>query len=152
MKLTKRLFILLISLLILPVQIFAYSPAANRNDTVYFTDGSYSTIQIEIIETRTLSTLSARKIHTHYNPLGNELWSVALNTTFSYDGQTSTCDVANITIHISGSGWYTVSRSASRDGNTGSCSVVMGYKLFGITTDKKTVEMSISCDKNGNIS
>ena len=152
MKLAKRLFILLISLLIIPVQIFAYSPTASIPDTVYFTDGSYSIIQIEIIETRALSTTSAKKIHTHYDSLGNEVWSVALNTTFSYDGQTSKCDVANITINISGSGWYTVSRSASRDGNTGSCTVVMGYKLFGITTDKKTVEMSISCDKNGNIS
>ena len=148
MKLLRKILpiVLLFALLPLPVR-----GVANEEYT-YYADGSYIMMFDTVLENRSGSTKQISRTAVHHNALGVEQWRVTLNTTFSYDGQTSKCDVANITINISGSGWYTVSRSASRDGDTGSCTVVMGYKLFGITTDKKTVEMSISCDKNGNIS
>lgn len=57
------------------------------------------------------------------------------------------CDVT-----ILSSTWYVVSKSATKGGNTAKATVTMGRKLVGVTIDKETYNITLTCDKNGNVS
>lgn len=152
MKYVRIITVILIFAILVPIPSMAVAENSLNEDIIYFNDGSYITIQTTIIDARSPETRNASRTYVYHNLWGNEDWRVTLNATFTYDGSTAKCTIANITVDITNSSWYTVSRSASRDGNTGSCTVVMGYKVLGITTDTKTVNLTLTCDKDGNIS
>lgn len=131
----------------------SYATATTQSqDRIYFEDGSYVTVETYVTDTRATSTKTASRVYTYYANNGNIDWSATLNGTFTYTGTSSTCTAASCTVSISNSSWYEVGKNVSKIGASAIADVTMGYKILGITIDRKTVNMSLSCDANGNLS
>ena len=152
----KRLFsivlaaVLLITLL--PCKAYATVDAQANENVIYLGDGSYITIELTWVESRASGTKTASKTHKYYNSDGVEQWRAVLSGTFSYTGSSATCTAASCNVTISDSSYYVVSKDVSKSGNKALCTLIMGEKFLGITIDKETINMSITCDANGNLS
>lgn len=120
--------------------------------TARFDDGSYITESIQVYHTRASGTVTGSKVKTYYGENGVAEWKAVLTGTFTYTGTSSTCTNASCTVTIYESAWYTISKSASKSGNTAYGSVTMGYKLLGVTIKEVPANLSLKCDENGNLS
>ena len=121
-------------------------------NVVYFEDCSYMVQELFVVETRASGTKTGSKADTYYKSDGTAEWKVTLTGTFSYTGTSATCTSANVSVTIYNSNWYTISRSSNKSGNVATSSVTMGYKTLGITTSRETSNLTLTCDKNGNLS
>lgn len=152
----KRIFsIALIAVLLitlLPARTYAATIAEASENIIYLDDGSYITIELTWAESRASGTKSASKTHKFYNSDNVEQWRAVLRGSFTYTGSSATCTASSCDITISNSDYYVVSKEASKSGNAALCTFVVGKKFLGITIDKDTVNMSITCDANGNLS
>lgn len=150
MKKVRNLTIVLLILAMLPI--FAYATSDTKAEVIQFEDGSYLVIEVTAIQTRATNKITGSKTYRYYNALGTEKWYVTLYGTFTYDGATSVCMSSNTSIGIFDSAWYIVSNTYTTSGNSAIGKVVMGYKFLGVTTDKHTVDITLNCDANGNLS
>ena len=152
----KRFFsILLVAVMVfalLPVQTYATTETQANSDIIYFQDGSYITVELTWAETRASGTKTGSKTYRYNNSDGVEQWRAVLSGTFSYTGSSATCTAASCNVTISDSSYYVVSKDVSKSGNKALCTLIMGEKFLGITIDKETINMSITCDANGNLS
>lgn len=139
------LFALIISLL--PANV---SATEHSDDIVYLRDGRYITIEISSIETRATQTRTATKTYTCSND-GIEEWRAVLTGTFVFNGTTSTCTYSNCTVTIADDAWYEISKNIGRSGNSATTDLTMGRKFLGITIQKETINMILTCDVNGNL-
>ena len=144
------LVILLISI-ILPINVFA-TTSSDSEEIIYFDDGSYITIEISSIDTRATSTKTGNKVYTYRNSDGTQQWKATLTGTFTYTGSSSTCTSSSCNVSISDSDWYTISKSASKSGNSATASLTMGLKYLGVTVDRVSISLKLTCDQNGNLS
>ena len=87
----------------------------------------------------------------YYNSDGISKWNAVLTGSFSYNGSSATCSSSSVDVTIFDSNWYVISKSASKSGNTASASVTMGCSYDGIMTTIPA-NLSLKCDKNGNLS
>lgn len=149
----RFLYVLLVSVMvsIFPLNAFAAESEEVQNIT-YFEDGSYLVETIETVQTRASGTKTGSKAHSFYNDENTMLWRAVLTGTFTYTGSSSTCTASNCSVTIYDSSWYTVSKSATKSGNTANAAVTMGEKLLGVTVRKVSTNIAISCDANGNLS
>ena len=142
--------------LVLTIAIFVFPMYANaaekENNVVYFDDGSYMTAEVITNRMRASGSVTGNKIKTYYDSEGNTKWKAVLTGSFTYTGSSATCTSASIDVTIYDSNWYVVSKSASKSGNTASASVTMGKKVAGVTVSKVSVNLTLSCDANGNLS
>ena len=83
---------------------------------------------------------------------GNEQWRAVLTGRFTYDGNTATCTSSSCSVTVVNDAWYVVSKSTSKSGNSALGDLTMGRKFLGITIEKKTINMKLTCDKNGTLS
>lgn len=136
------------------VSIFTVNCFAAESETTvtYFEDGSYIIDTIEISGARASGSISGSKTRSYYDENGNLDWKAVLNGSFSYTGSSATCTSSSVNVTVYDSSWYTVSKSASKSGNTANASVTMGRKVLGVTVEQKSISISLSCDKNGNLS
>lgn len=151
----KRLvvYFILTALLLSMLPFYGY---ANESGTVcnvvYFEDGSYMVRELFVVQTRASGTKTGSKVATYYTSDGTAEWKVTLTGTFSYTGTSAACTASNASVTIYNSNWYTISRNANKSGNAAISSVTMGYKTLGITTNRETSNLTLTCDKNGNLS
>ena len=138
-------------ILVLPINTRA-TPAVDTTSIMYLDDGSYITITIDETGSRASGTKSGRKTYTYTASNGDICWESTLTGTFTYTGTTATCTASNCSVTVYESNWYTVSKSASKSGNTATATFTMGRKVLGITIAKDTYEITLSCDKDGNLS
>lgn len=136
----------------LPVCCFAKSAPIDMAEIIYLNDGSYITVELVQTETRVSGTKTGSKTYTHYSNSGNENWRAVLRGTFSYTGSSATCTAASCDVTITDTDWYVVAKSATKSGNSAIGELAMGRKFLGITVDKETIGMQLSCDANGNLS
>ena len=101
---------------------------------------------------RSSGTKSGRATYNYYDSNGARGWTAVLNGTFTYTGSSATCTASNCNITIYDSAWYTVSKSASKSGNSATAAVTMGKKLLGVTVTRVPVDLILTCDANGNLS
>ena len=148
MKLLKIVTAILLVFSFLPT--FSHAGAITETEIILFDDGCYMTVELTVAHSRS-SSRSVSKTYRYHNFLGSEEWYATLSGSFTYDGNTSKCTLSGVTIGISNTNWYIISRDDYAQGDTAYGTVVMGYKLLGITTDTETLNMSMTCDKNGNI-
>ena len=87
-----------------------------------------------------------------YQPIGPAQWKAVLSGTFSFTGSTSTCTSSSMNVTILDSSWYTISKNATRGENTATGSATIGEKVGGVTLTKIPVNLTLSCDANGNLS
>lgn len=149
-RIISLVLVILISTSLFPVCGFA----ADMEETTvaYFEDGSYMTEMIYVVPTRATQSVSGTKVKSYYDSDGVMSWQASLTGTFTYTGSSATCTSASCSVTIYNSAWYTISKSATKSGNTASASVTMGKKLLGITVSQVPASISLQCDANGNLS
>lgn len=148
----KVLSILFAALFLLVLIPSAPVKAETTTDVVYFEDGSYVVTVLQEYSTRSSNQKTASKSSTLYDPNGGSVATLTVRGTFRYDGTTATCTASTYTHQIHNSSWSLSSGSASKSGNTATAKGTFARKVLGITTDSKTLTVSLSCDKNGNLS
>ena len=151
----RRIIALLISLAVFIAPLFVTANAVEASDEVcvwYFDDGSYITETFLIVQSRALGSITGTKTRNYYDSEGALDWKVVLTGSYSYTGSNATCTSSTCNVTIYDSSWYTVSKSSSKSGNTATASATMGEKLLGVTVRQVPVSLSISCDKDGNLS
>lgn len=147
-KIISWCLVVLIVFSLLPLSVFA----STVEDVVYFEDGSYIEVQLEQKEARASGSKTGNKTYTYKASDGTAQWKAVLTGTFTYTGSSSTCTASSCSVTIYKTDWYTISKSASKSGNKATGTATMGRKSLGVTVDKKTANMSLSCDANGNLS
>ncbi len=151
----KRILSSLLACLLLvcaiPLQPIAAAPAASE-ETIYFDDGSYLTTVITGGTSRASGSFTKTKIFTYYKSNDTAVWDIALTASFIYTGISATCTSCSSKVTIYDSNWYEISKSTSRDGGSAICNVEMGRKILGITVEKVPYTVTLTCDKDGNVS
>lgn len=135
---------------ILPLKGFAVNTEVTN--ITYFDDGSYMTETIYTFQTRASGTITGSKEKNFYGSDGVLEWKAILTGTFGYTGTNSVCTASSCNITIYDSAWYTISKSATKSGNTAYASVTMGEKRLGVTVNQVPASITLTCDKNGNLS
>lgn len=149
----KRYICILIVLAMMVFMLPAHASAAQEEtDIVYFEDGSYLVTTISEMQTRATASKNGSKTKTYYESDGSAAWKATLTGTFTYDGSSSTCTSSNCSVTVYNSAWYTISKTASRSGSTANAAVTMGRKLLGVAVTNKSINISLTCDGNGNLS
>lgn len=120
-------------------------------EIIWLDNDSYIKVTTQTISPYASGTVTKSKSYTYYTG-DNAQWEFTLNGTFTYNGVTSTCTSSNCAVSIYDSHWYLVSKSAGKSGNTATATATLGYKYLGITTSKGTYDLTLTCDKNGNVS
>ena len=151
-KFAKIITIVVLLVALLPMNVFASENTSHSVDIIYLEDGSYITVETQLIQTRVAYTRSANRVYTYNNNNGEEQWRAVLSATFTYNGTTSTCTASSCNVTITNTNWYEVSKTVGKSGNTATAELVMGRKFLGITVQKETLNMSLTCDANGNLS
>lgn len=123
-----------------------------EQEIIRFEDGSYAVVETITSGARASGGISGSRPYTYYDSTGIAQWKVALNGSFTYNGSSATCTSASCSVTIYNSEWYTISKNASKSGNTANGSFSIGRKVLGVTVETKDVTLKLSCDKNGNLS
>jgi len=145
--LALSLALLLIFLTSLPV----HATADTRTSTIIYPDGRTITITLRTIQARASNTITGQKtIESRIN--GVLEWSAVLTAQFEYNGQSATCTSANCAVFIVDESWHEVSNVTTRSGATATTSLVISRKLLGITVKTINETITLTCDKNGNLS
>lgn len=126
--------------------------AAEQQETIYFDDGSYMTIEVAYSPARATWSVTGNKQYTYYDSSSVAQWKAVLTGTFTYTGTSSTCTASSVNVTIYDSSWYVISKSASKSGNKATAAVTMGDKADGVTIMKVPVNLTLACDINGNLS
>lgn len=151
-KLTKFIACILLFTFVLPNVAQASAVKEQSEKIIYFDDGSYITVETSVIETRANSTRTGKKTYTGKDSNGDEQWRAVLTGTFTYNGTTATCTSSSCSVTVVNDAWYVVSKSTSKSGSSALGDLTMGRKFIGITVEKKTINMKLTCDKNGTLS
>ncbi len=139
-------------LLMLPFGMVSAEEHEAPVDIIRFNDGRYIEITMDGVAAFAFGTVTKSKNYTYYNANNVASWKITLTGTFTYTGTTSTCTASSCTVTIYNDSWYVVSKSATKSGNTASATVTMGLKILGVTISKDTYNITLICDKNGNVS
>lgn len=147
--------------------------SAEISQTEYFEDGSYitedtaSAIENEstnvfakifeffrkLIEFFTGNkTVSKTKYASYYDKNGTLLWSVFLEAEFSYNGKTSFCKKAKAYYETYDSDWEIVSCDYAAYGNTAIADFTVQQTKLGVKLKTVNKTLTLTCDKDGNIS
>ena len=153
-KFSKSLCIMLILCLLMGQSTVLVSASTKGTYAVtkeYLPDGSYYETEIRYTPTRSTIT-GASKTTTYKNASGDALWYVRVTANFTFNGSSSSCTSAKCSSESYSSSWRILKRESSRSGNTAYAAARAGTYMAGalIGTHDKTV--SLTCDKNGNLS
>lgn len=149
----KRILPIALILFVLITLFPAHASATqSQSDVIVFDNGDYLEIAIEYVPVRATNTRIGNKYFTYYDSNDNVEWEAKLNANFSYDGTTSVCTNASCTVTVYDSVWYEISNTTTRSGGTATTALTMGRKFLGITISKPEYTITLSCDKNGNLS
>ena len=131
---------------------FPGSASERKQEIIQFEDGSYAIVEVTTTGARAAKSVNGSKQYTYCDSDGVAQWKAVLNGSFTYTGSTATCTSSSCSITIYISDWYTISKNASKSGNTANGSFSIGRKVLGVTVETKDVTLKLSCDKNGNLS
>lgn len=146
------LLVMVLLFTLLPHHALAAEIAEDSSEVITLENGNYIVVTTEEFGTRATQTKSGSKKYTYSNNSGEVEWVITLSGTFTYTGTTSTCTASSVDVTINASKWYVVSESASKSGSTATANVTMGRKFLGITVEKLDNNLTLTCDKNGNLS
>ena len=150
----KRLFsIVLIFLLILSVTLpLSASATAVDKTVIYFPDGSSLTTTISILDSRATNTRIGNKEYIYSDPAGEPLWMAVLTGNFSYNGFTAYCGSASCEFTIYNNAYSVTSESTTKVGATATAEWTMIKKFLGVTVETQNHTLTLTCDKDGNLS
>ena len=143
--------LLAIYLLVIALPIGGHA-AEEKEEIIYFDDGSYLVIEINRSQERATWRVTGNKRYTYYGSDGTSLWYAVLTGNFDYTGTSSSCTSSSVSVTVQDSAWYVISKSASKSGNTATGSATVGEKVLGVTVTRVPVSLTLTCDANGNLS
>lgn len=127
---------------------------AAQKEVIYHGDGGYTVVTVtkEVTEGRAANYSRGEKEYEHFT--GDDIlqWKAVLDATFTYNGSSATCTKVNaLNVTIYDSGWSVGSKSTSKSGNTAYGYLTMRGMLVG-GEQGVPVTLTLTCDKNGNLS
>lgn len=141
-RLAAMFFALVFALNLMAIPAMAAEVAAG--DAIYYEDGSYAVITQGPV---TRSSTDREKIYTYYNPQGQRCFAYVLCAVFTYNGVTSSANSCSYKANIYRQGWDIKSHSEYVSGST-----AYGRAVFtGPNGETRNVSLTLTCDKNGNI-
>lgn len=149
-------FVLVLCLLTsVMVPVFAESEEGVQvsNTVIYHADGSRDEIEIVVFPGfKGTNQITGSKTNKHYSSSNELIWKVKLTGTFQYNGTTSICVNAYSTVNLYQSSWTVISENTTHSGNTAHSVVTLGKYIAGVLMTAGYSNLSLSCDKNGNLS
>ena len=132
-----------------------YEVATDENGsyTEYHKDGYYGimTLKDEKVIPGSMNAKEKTKEYAYYDSDGNELWSVSITASFTYDGTNATCTDVSKSIAVNDSSWKCKGASCSKSGDTAVGDFTMNRYVF-LKPDQSCIRtFTLSCDKDGNI-
>lgn len=115
-------------------------------------DDFYIVVTTQEYITRSSNTRSGNKIYTGYSGDNSVAWEIILSASFKYDGTTSSCTSSSCSVIINDNSWIAASHSSSKSGNTAYGTATLKHQVLGVVTSTSTHNLSLTCDKNGNLS
>lgn len=167
--------IIFLACMIHPQMVFAGSTEKNiipkeriiSSSTQYYDDGSYTVIELSIIDnpdivndssfTRDTHSITGSRTATHYDSSHNKMYALKVYGTFLYDNSTVSCSGRSYQSYIYDNVWTVenVTTSAGGSGTTKASATASGTAkkhFFGITVQTASISVTVYCDKNGNLS
>ena len=123
----------------------------NRN-IIILEDGSYIEIHVDESNARITNEKSGTKTYSCYDSSDTLQWQAKLSATFTYNGTIASCTSASCSVTIYESKWYEISNATTRSGNMATTALTMGKKFLGITVSRPEYTITLTCDKDGNLS
>ena len=117
-----------------------------------FDDGSQLLEEQPVVLAQTRDGVTAQKAYHHCNSSGTILWTATVIGTFTYNGSTSSCTNASYSTEVNAGPWSEQSGTAYPSGNSAIADVVMRRKLLFIVVETVPVTITLTCDKDGNLS
>lgn len=113
--------------------------------TIYYDDGSYAVVTLSNSLTRV--KVNETKSYTYYNPLGQRCFAYTLFASFTYNGTTSWADSCDFGVAIYRQSWDINAHSEYVSGNS-----AYGNATFTSPDGQvRTASLTLTCDKNGNV-
>ena len=134
---------------------FATSVRTISTTVEYLPDGSSLTTEVQEVvgpQTRATVTKTGQKVLTYKDSNGKLLWKYTLTAEFSVNQGVATCTRANGLPTVYASDWSTAGNQPSRSGNRATGTVTMQRKVLGNVVETKRETITLTCDKNGNLS
>lgn len=152
----KKVSICILAICLIVAVLPSRAYAATENvQTVKLENGHYQIVTIEYADassgTKSTSTSGTKTIR-EYDALNNLVWTATLRGSFTYDGTSSTATNSSLTVSISNSNYYLISKSAYTGGDTAYGDFAIGHKVLGVTISTSAESLSLTCDANGNLS
>ncbi len=119
-------------------------------DIEYFDDGSYIVVTIEEVSSTKGSKTKTKNYYFHNS---NEVlqWKATLTASFTYNGSTASCTSASASYVIYDNSWHNTQSTASKSGATATGNFTFKHYVLGIPTKTINKTLTLTCDRNGNI-
>lgn len=146
----KRFFIFVLCLILFTQPLFSVTAAETPATTTtyeYLDDGSYFVTTLSVVDARASYTKNATKTTTYYNENDVAIWALHLDGTFLYNygvSATATNAQASVTVYDSNASVQICDAYTSG-------SAAFGYATVQYKTTTTYKELSLNCDKYGNI-
>lgn len=147
--------VLLIMLSLLWADTVGYAAPAQdgtSRQVILTEDGGYLVIELTDGEKVTRGTTAKTKTYTQYSEDNAIVWKASLTGSFTYDGRYATCTASSCAVTVYDSAWYTISKTAWAEDNIAKATIEMGQKMLGVTVRQVTQNLSMVCDRYGNVS
>ena len=104
---------------------------------------------VTILQGRGLETYDKEYYYIDSN--NNTLWKATLTATFTYNGVTATCTAVSCSTTIYNSNWHENSVNTYPSGAAAIADVSMVRKFLFITIETVNINITMLCDKDGNV-
>ena len=111
-----------------------------------------TTIEFSNLSTYATNQRNGSKTYTIKDSDGNVEASFKLSASFSYSSTSVTCTSATYSTTVNDKSWSFTNTSASKSGATAQGDFTAVCKFLGITIKSITRTITLTCDKNGNLS
>lgn len=96
-------------------------------------------------------TVTKTKYANYYSSKGEALWSVCLTADFSYNGRSAVCNSSSISYTIVDKDWTMLACSSYEQDNIAAANYLMKQRKLGVPLKEIEGELTLTCDKNGNV-
>ncbi|MGX8699534.1 MAG: hypothetical protein ACSW8F_06350 [bacterium] len=152
----KKALTLVLSLVLLlclfPMQAGAAELEIKKTEVILCPDGSRLIITTRVLPSETRDTVSGSKTMAKQSVLGTTDWSATLVGNFTYNGTTATCTASILSFYPGTPNWSLDSSNPYPSGNTAYADFTVAHRMLGITISTNSYSLSLSCDKDGNLS
>ncbi len=107
---------------------------------------------IETNQTRATSTKTGKKTYTIYNSDSEAMARFVLTGKYTYNGSTVSCTSATYSTTIYDDSWEFTSASASKSGAVATGKFTAKHYFLFVATQTVSKTITLTCDKNGNLS